>query len=422
MEATDRGMLKSKVGQWQACPLLHDGSLLSRDEVINKDVEFDFRVFSMRLDGDSEIFDAEVGTKQTFIVNYHPGEPSSIAMINQRLDNPLELMAGDDVPLIKIACFDEFGNRTAPHQGHKWLLKLDAYGPLQSHLDTPESYDIPVLSTGEATLINFKVRRMGGSERTTETHGVYLETPDFRNYGGDPPRLSINIKMKPSHHPVGVEILYKGKALPSPWIVPVGSTISDLSFRILDEGGEVIVLSDLGRQNKRQSGLVISWALGKKIRKATTPDLPNITIPNKYSSEPVECSVELRLDDDDFSFQFDIVIKPGTPVAWKILYDTNNSVGIISGNSLDLLSKIQGVCLVDSFGNMVDIDEEGSEDFQVPVLTASYHRPQIEQSHDSTPIALNSEMDDSCNNDSVSASSSSNRSKKRKRGQDKVND
>ena len=422
MIESDKGVLQFESDRWQARPLLSDGSFLSAGKVIKRDVTFAFKVFSPRQDGNSEIFDVEVSTEQTFIVNYHPGKPSSIAVISPLLDDILELKAGDNVPLIKIACFDEFGNRTAPHQGHCWHLKLDAHGPLQSHLDTPESYDIPVLSSGEATLINFKVRRMGGSERTTETHGVYLETPDFRDYGRDPPRLSINIKMKPSHHPVGVEILYKGKALPSPWIVPVGSTISDLSFRILDEGGEVIVLSDLGRQNKRHSGLVINWAVGKKIRKATTPDLPNITIPNKYSSEPVECSVELRLDDDDFSFQFDIVIKPGTPVAWKILYDTNNSVGIISGNSLDLLSKIQGVCLVDSFGNMVDIDEEGSEDFQVPVLTALYHRPQIEQSHDSTPIALNSEMNDGYDNDSVSASSSSKRNDKRKRGKDKVND
>ena len=110
--------------------------------------------------------------------------------------------------------------------------------------------------------------------------------------------------------------------------------------------------------------------------------------------------MDLRLDDGcNFLFQFDIEIKPGTPVAWKILHDTNSTVGIISGSSLDLLSKKLGVCLIDSFENMVDIDEEGSEDFQVPVLTASYHRPQIEQSHDSTPIALNSEMDDNKVND-----------------------
>ena len=193
MEATDQGMLQLEADQWQARPLLRDGSLLSPDEVVNRDVKFAFRVFSTRLDGDSMICDVEVGTEQTFIVNYHPGAPSSIAMINPLLDDLLELMAGDDVPPIKIACFDEFGNRTAPRQGHRWLLKLDAHGPLQSHLDTPESYDIPVLSSGEATLINFKVRRMGGSERTTETHGVYLETPDFRNYGGDPPRFHFYV-------------------------------------------------------------------------------------------------------------------------------------------------------------------------------------------------------------------------------------
>ena len=201
MEENDKGVLQLEPDQWQACPLLSDGSFLSADEVVNRDVKFSFRVFSTRQDGDSTICDVEVGTEQTFIVNYHPGKPSSIAVISPLLDDILELKAGDNVPPIKIACFDEFGNRTAPHQGHCWHLKLDAHGPLQSHLDTPESYDIPVLSSGEATLTNFKVRRMGESERVTESHGVYLETPAFLSYGGDPPQLSIRIKVKSSHYP-----------------------------------------------------------------------------------------------------------------------------------------------------------------------------------------------------------------------------
>ena len=191
MIQSEKGVLQFESDRWQACPLLADGSFLSAGKVIKRDVTFSFRVFSPRQDGNSEIFDVEVGTEQTFIVNYHPGKPSSIAVISPLLDDILELKAGDNVPPIKIACFDEFGNRTASHQCESWHLKLDIDGPLQSHLDTPESYDIPVLSSGEATLTNFKVRRMGGSERVTESHRVYLETPDFLSYGGDPPQLSI---------------------------------------------------------------------------------------------------------------------------------------------------------------------------------------------------------------------------------------
>ena len=429
MIESDKGVLQFESDRWQARPLLADGSFLSAGKVIKRDVTFSFRVFSPRQDGNSEIFDVEVGTEQTFIVNYHPGKPSSIAVISPLLDDILELKAGDNVPPIKIACFDEFGNRTAPHQGHCWHLKLDAHGPLQSHSDTPESYDIPVLSSGEATLTNFKVRRMGGSERVTESHGVYLETPDFLSYGGDPPQLKISIKVKPSHYPTEMEILHNGKALLNPWILPVGSTISNLSYRILDEGGEVINLSDLGCQNSKYSGLTISWATTNaksKIRKAVTPELPNITLPSTYSSEPMEYSVDFRLDNDDnLEFQFEIKMTPGKAVAWKIMNAKDISVGIISNCPLDLLSKIQGVCLIDSFGNMVDIDEEGSVNFQIPVITASYHRPRMDQSHDSITAKLDMEIDDSKHNDSVSdigGSSSSKRNDKRKRGKDKVND
>ena len=129
-----------------------------------------------------------------------------------------------------------------------------------------------------------------------------------------------------------MEILHNGKALLNPWILPVGSTITDLSYRILDEGGEVINLSDLGCQKNRQSGLTISWAqinAKNKIRKAVTPELPNIIIPSTYSSEPMEYSVDFRLDNDDnLEFQFEIKMTPGKAVAWKIMNSKDSSVGI----------------------------------------------------------------------------------------------
>ena len=260
MEENDKGVLQLEPDQWQAHPLLSDGSFLSADEVVNRDVKFSFRVFSTRQDGDSTICDVEVGTEQTFIVNYHPGKPSSIAVISPLSDDILELKAGDNVPPIKIACFDEFGNRTASHQCESWHLKLDIDGPLQSLLDTAESYDIPVLPSGEATLTNFKIRRMVGAEGSVISHVVFLETLDFLDYGVDPPRLSMNIKVKPSHYPVEIEVLYEGDVVPNSWTLPVVSTIIDLSYRILDEGGEVINLSDLGYQKNRQSGLTKSRA------------------------------------------------------------------------------------------------------------------------------------------------------------------
>ena len=217
-----------------------------------------------------------------------------------------------------------------------------------------------------------------------------------------------------------MEILHNGKALLNPWILPVGSTITDLSYRILDEGGEVINLSDLGCQNSKYSGLTISWATTNaksKIRKAVTPELPNIIIPSTYSSEPMEYSVDLRLDDDNLSFQFEIKMTPGKAVAWKIMNAKDSTAGIISNCSLDLSSKIQGVCLIDSFGNMVDIDEEGSVNFQIPVITASFHKP---RSQDSIAIALNSEIDDDNYHDDVGGSRRSERNDKRKRGKEMV--
>ena len=151
-------------------------------------------------------------------------------MISPLLDDPIELKAGDNVPPIKIACFDEFGNRTASHQCESWHLKLDVDGPLQSLSDTAESYDIPVLPSGEATLTNFKIRRMVGAEGSVISHVVFLETLDFLDYGVDPPRLSMNIKVKPSHYPVEIEVLYEGDVVPNSWTLPVGSTITQLDY------------------------------------------------------------------------------------------------------------------------------------------------------------------------------------------------
>ena len=149
-----------------------------------------------------------------------------------------------------------------------------------------------------------------------------------------------------------------------------------------------------------------------------SPELPNITIPSTYSSEPMEYSVDFRLDNDDnLEFQFEIKMTPGKAVAWKIMNAKDISVGIISNCPLDLLSKIQGVCLIDSFGNMVDIDEEGSVNFQIPVITASFHKP---RSQDSIAIAQNSELDDDSYHDDVGGSRRSERNNKRKRGEEMV--
>ena len=419
-----------------------DGSFISPDEVTTRDIEFQFRIFSKRLDGDSEVWDVEVGSMQTFMVNYHPGAPKYIAQISPSPDNDIELTNGDVAPPIVIACYDAFGNRTAPHQGVRWSLNMEVDGPMKSESDTPESYCITVLPSGDATISHFTVKSSESNDQpegSIVSHTVQLDAPHYIDNQDPAPSLQIKFKVKPSHYPTTLQVLHEGKPIPTPWILPTGFKIQNLTYRVLDEEGEEIALSGLECQKSKTSGLLASWSsTTQKVRNRKVPlvaNLPDILIPEILPLEVMEFSIELKLDKENLDFQFDIEVVPAKPAAWKILSAPNIVEGIISGCSIDFLSKIRGVCLVDAFGNMLDIDVEETENLQIPIMTASYQRPLVgvanmTQSNGHMDIDNENHHDNNNNssssNSSSSSSSSSNntpkKQEKRKRGKDKVND
>lgn len=81
MNPEDVGYLHFPDDQWQACPTTTDGSLLSPDDVLDKDVRITFKIFLMRTHKDKEYWDDEIGTGRSFVLRYCPGDPVNIVQV-----------------------------------------------------------------------------------------------------------------------------------------------------------------------------------------------------------------------------------------------------------------------------------------------------------------------------------------------------
>ena len=92
-------------------------------------------------------------------------------------------------------------------------------------------------------------------------------------------------------------------------------------------------------------------------------------------------------------------------------------LGIISGSCTDFLSKFQGVCVVDEYGNIRSVDYDGPE----PIMTVSFQKPKI--TVQTTPEIDEEENAEECKDNSRSSTSSlGKKASKRKRGEKDNND
>jgi hypothetical protein len=75
------------------------------------------------------------------------------------------------------------------------------------------------------------------------------------------------------------QIRHGGRPIQQPWRVPAGSTITDLTFRVLDESGSEIEPDPLWFKAKG-SGLRVDWVGDKENRKlkGTSKSLPDIKV------------------------------------------------------------------------------------------------------------------------------------------------
>lgn len=79
MNAEDEGVLHFFDDQWQACPSSTDGSFLSPDEIVDKQVVVTFQIFAQG--PVAKVYDREIGTGKSITMHYCPGRPYSILQV-----------------------------------------------------------------------------------------------------------------------------------------------------------------------------------------------------------------------------------------------------------------------------------------------------------------------------------------------------
>lgn len=81
MVPDDHGFLHFFDDQWQARPTTTDGSFLSPDEVMDRDVQITFKIFLKRVHKNTEYWDDEIGTGRSIVLHYCPGDPVNIVQV-----------------------------------------------------------------------------------------------------------------------------------------------------------------------------------------------------------------------------------------------------------------------------------------------------------------------------------------------------
>ena len=81
MNQEDEGCLHFFDDQWQASPSTTDGSFLSPDEVMDRDVQITFKIFLKRTHKDKVFWDDEIGTGRSIVLHYCPGDPVNIVQV-----------------------------------------------------------------------------------------------------------------------------------------------------------------------------------------------------------------------------------------------------------------------------------------------------------------------------------------------------
>lgn len=82
----DEGQLHFYSDQWQATPKTTDGSFLSADEVLDKEVEITFQIFLKRVVRGVDVWDIEIGTGKSIKIIYCPGRPMNIVQVMNRYE------------------------------------------------------------------------------------------------------------------------------------------------------------------------------------------------------------------------------------------------------------------------------------------------------------------------------------------------
>jgi hypothetical protein len=181
--------------KWRAFPEQGCGSFLSPLKIFTKPVEFTLSMYEV--DKENDVV-TKIGENTTFTISYYAGEPCTIALVKHQdgSDAGIVVVDGEDLPLISLACLDEWGNRTAPRSDVAWTFLIES----NDWLPGAEAVKAVVEpTTGEATL---PVLRVNAAARTVPETGVSVSIVVRLQCGcgsdGAAPTLTIPVTIMPS--------------------------------------------------------------------------------------------------------------------------------------------------------------------------------------------------------------------------------
>jgi hypothetical protein len=141
------------IHKWRAFPtpaLSEGGLFLSPADTVTKDVKVTVGLFEVDHEGHYML---QIGNDQYITMRFRAGGVHTISVLS-----PIVGYMGEDLPSISLACYDEWGNRTAPGKDEIWLVTIDENIWVAGA--QPQGY--PVLSlTGEARLTGLRLTASG---------------------------------------------------------------------------------------------------------------------------------------------------------------------------------------------------------------------------------------------------------------------
>lgn len=325
----------------------------------------------MTNDTDSSIC-RDFGTVKKIKYKLSPGLPCHIEKINPDSDSyPISILNGDSLNNVTFAIYDEFGNRTAPSEGNCWNLQL-----ANNNIISNYNHRAPILNSGVGTfpLLSFVTRtdRIPSTgllltQRVTLVNEVISNKKSNDIIINELCSTELEFNIMPTILPTDIVVLYKGEKIVSPWSLKVGTIISDLSFRVLDNNNEEIDFDCTWFESKSNS-IDVSWnhnskktSKGSKKKKIINNSLPDIILQKQAEVIPIDYDVTISIDGNSLETTFSILPIANEPASWKLLTHNNfisNGCGLMSGESIDLIQKITGIVMVDDSDNTIDLEED----------------------------------------------------------------
>ena len=338
--------------QWKGVPDSTGGeALLSSTEFLSLEKEVTVSVF---YDNDGDDADRRLLCPENFIpIKIQPGPITAV----RQLETETILVKNTDVlPTIRLACFDAWGNRTAPDQGDQWMFKMEYNNAFSGN----DSY--PVRTNGEVHLNNI----------TAEFDGFLSNDKEFNIVGTCNAQPSgerivdflVPITISPLRVASALKCKYNGHEIPTNWQLVAGTKIENLSYAILDENDEEMELTKSMFFNN--SYISESWnPARKKIKgpKAFSNRLSNIKLADRVPETGVEeYEIEVNINGFQLRHWLRVNVLPNPPERWALV--TNDSLlsnGVHSGDVGDLCRKITHIELLDRFENVISIEDTAAE-------------------------------------------------------------